>query len=261
MTIDPAIPVVSPPVGVKRIGTADLHWALAEGWADFRERRGDILVLALLYPLMGVITAAIFLHDALTPLFFPLVAGLSILGPAAATGFYELARRREAGLSSNWNHFLDPLNGRSRWPLALLTGGLLALFTVWLLFAWAIYSATLGSQPITGLGDFIRRLFSTPQGWALIVLGNLAGFVLAAITLVCSLVAFPMVVDRPVDAFTAVETSVQAARLNPSAVATWGLWIAGLLVLGAIPAFLGLAVVLPVVGYATWHLYTRLVQR
>lgn len=246
---------------IRRIGTADLNWALAEGWKDFTEKRGDLIFLGLLYPVICFVAVALALNAPLLPLLFPLVAGLSIAGPAVASGFYELARRREEGRDSSWWHFLDPLNGRSHWPLALLTGGIALLFVAWLGVAYAIYQATFGAAGPMQPGDVIARLFTTAEGWQLIVLGNLAGGAFALATLVVAVVAFPMVVDQPVDAVTAVRTSLAAVRKNPREVLGWGARVAGLLALGMIPAAIGLAVVLPWLGYATWHLYTRMVVR
>jgi uncharacterized membrane protein len=246
---------------VRKIGQADLDWALAQGWKDFQAKRGDVLVLALLYPLVGFLAAALALDDRLLPLIFPLVAGLSILGPAAASGFYEIARRRDEGLDSSWIHFLDPLRGRSRFGLAILTLGLAVLFVAWLMVAWLIASITIGVAPSTGIADFLRQVFTTPEGWSMIVLGNMAGFCFAAATLALSLVSFPMMVDGIGDPLTAVATSLRAARRNPAVTASWGLRVIGLLIVGCLPAFIGLAVVLPVLGYASWRLYTRLVVR
>jgi uncharacterized membrane protein len=246
---------------VREITQADLNWALAQGWKDFTAKRGDVLVLALLYPLMGFVAAALAFDDRLLPLIFPLVAGLSILGPAAASGFYEIARRREEGLDSSWIHFLDPLRGRSRAGLAVLTLGLAVLFVAWLMAAWLIASITIGLAPSTGAADFLRQVLTTPQGWSMIVLGNMAGFCFAAATLTLGLVSFPMMVDGIGDPLTAVATSIRAARRNPAVTASWGLRVVGLLVLGSLPGFIGLAVVLPVLGYASWRLYTRLVVR
>jgi uncharacterized membrane protein len=255
-------PARAAPWPTRRISRNDLTWALSEGWKDFNAKRGDLLVLALLYPLLGCLAAALAFNDTLIPMVFPLIAGVSILGPAVASGLYEIARRREAGQESSWLHFFDPLRGRSRWPLAVLTAGLVMLFIAWMVVAGLIYLATLGVDHPAGLGDFARRLFTTPRGWALIVLGNLAGLGFAVVTLTVSMASFPMVVDKPaVDPVTAVETSVRAVRENSGVMASWGLRVAGLLALGALPAFIGLAVVLPVLGYATWHLYTRLVER
>lgn len=246
---------------VRHITDADLNWALAEGWKDFKERRGDILLLALIYPLVGFAAAAAALDQQYLPLLFPLVAGLSILGPAAASGFYELARRREAGVDSSWVHFFDPMRGRSRASLIWLTSGLMVLFALWLVSAWMVFQATVGSYPAGGLGEFIARVFTTREGWMMILVGNFIGFDFALLTLVLGVVSFPMVVDQPVDAATAVATSVRAVAANPRAIASWGLRVAALLVLACLPGFVGLAVVLPVLGYATWHLYTRLVER
>jgi len=246
---------------IRRIDASDLNWALAEGWKDFRAKRGDLIVIGLLYPIICLVAAVVTFNDPLLPLFFPLVAGLSIAGPAAASGFYELARRREEGRDSSWWHFLDPLNGRSRTPLAVLTIGLGILFIAWLVAAYAIYTVTFGADAPMRIGDLFGRLFTTEDGWALIVLGNLAGLGFAVVTLVFAIVSFPMVVDKPVDAELAVRTSLAAARKNPAVVLRWGIYVGALLVTGLIPFAIGLAVVLPWLGYSTWHLYTKLVVR
>lgn len=246
---------------IRKIGTADLNWALAEGWKDFRAKRGDLIFAGLLYPIICLTAIYVTVNDPLLPLLFPLVAGLSIAGPAVASGFYELARRREEHLDASWWHFLDPLQGRSRVPLAVLTIGLAGLFVGWLIAAYLIYVLVFtGLEPIH-VSDIAGRLFTTSEGWALILIGNLVGLGFAIVTLVTSAMSFPMVVDKPVDALTAVRTSVKAARENSGAMMGWGMRIAALLALGTIPAGIGLAVVLPWLGYATWHLYTRVVVR
>jgi uncharacterized membrane protein len=227
---------------VRRISVKDLDWALAAGWQDFTESRGELLLLALIYPGVAFLTAAAAFDARLLPLLFPAAAGLSILGPAVASGFFELARRRTAGLDASWRHFLEPLNDQRRWPLLILTGGLFGLFALWIWAAGALYGAVFGVGDPT-LSGFTRRLFTTPEGW----------------TLIMGLVSFPLVVDRGVDPGVAIAASIAAAVANPLTVAAWGLRVAALLVLGALPAFVGLAVVVPVLGYASWRLYTRLV--
>jgi len=260
MSSIPADPRSTAPA-IRRISGKDLDWALSEGWKDFNAKRGDILVLAVLYPVLGLLAAAIALNDRLLPVFFPLVAGLTVMGPAVAAGFYEIARRRGLGISSSYRHFFDPLNGRSRRPLVMLTLMSLAFFTAWIAAAWVIYSLTLARiEPMTLAGGF-QQLFSTPEGLSMVVIGNAVGAVFAVLTVFLTLVSFPMVVDRPVDAGTAVGTSVRAVSANLLTVASWGVRVAVLLILGTLPLFIGLAVVLPVLGYATWHLYTRMVER
>ena len=261
MTTLASHPIPIPEPALRHISEQDLRWALAEGWSDFKAKRGDLIFVAVIYPVVGLFAAVVAVNGALLPLFFPLVAGLSILGPAVSFGFYELARRREEGLDSSWWHFLDPLRGPNSKALAALTAILFGLFVAWLFVAWAIYDATLAQLRPNSIGAFVSDLLTSPQGWAMILFGNLAGFCFALATLAISFISFPMVVDKPIDAGTAIRASIRAARENPRVVASWGVRVAGLLILGTLPAFVGLALVLPLLGYATWHLYTRLVVR
>lgn len=246
---------------VRRIGPEDLKIALRQGMDDFNVKRGEILVLALIYPLVGLVSCVAAFNGDVIALVFPLAAGLTIMGPAVASGFYEIACLRERGGAGTWFHFFDIWRGKSVVALTLLTVGMGVLMLAWLGAAWLIYQATLGRQAYAGLSDFITRVLTTPQGWALIVAGNLVGAVFAALALAISVVSFPMMVDRDVDPLTAVRTSVRAVAASPGTFARWGVTVAGLLVLGSIPLFVGLAIVLPVLGYATWHLYTRAVAR
>ncbi|HEU4959455.1 MAG TPA: DUF2189 domain-containing protein [Sphingomonas sp.] len=246
---------------IRQIHTADLRWALAQGWRDLTHKRSDLVLAGLLYPLICAVAVYVAFNQPLLPLLFPLVAGLSIAGPAVASGFYEIARREEEGLDTSWIHFVDPMRGRSREPLVTLAFALGLLWLGWLAVAWAIYGATLGTATPASMGDLLARIFTTPEGWVLIVFGNLAGFVFALATLIFSVVSFPMVVDQPVDAGVALRTSLAVFRRNPAVVLGWGLRVAVLLALGTIPFAIGLAVVLPWLGYSTWHLYTRAVER
>jgi uncharacterized membrane protein len=245
---------------VRTITTADLRDALRQGWADFTEHRGDLIFVGIIYPAVGFLAAVIALGGPLIPLFFPLAAGIGLLGPVAASGFYELARRREQGLPSDWSHFFDVVRRPSFDAFMAVTGLLLLIFFAWLVVAMTLYTALMGAAP-ESISDFVTRLFTTPEGWTLIVLGNLAGLAFAAVVLTVSIVSMPMLVDKDVDARIALHTSRMAVAANKGAMLRWGIIVAMLLVLGSIPFFVGLAVVLPVLGYATWHLYTKLVAR
>jgi uncharacterized membrane protein len=248
-------------IPILRISTADLNRSLREGWSDFMAMRGDLIFLGLLYPLIGIVAAVVTLGGSLLPLFFPIAAGISLLGSIVAIGFYELARRREEGLESDWSHFFDVRKRPSADGLGAVAALLVVIFALWVVTAGALYVALWGMNAPPSIGVFLERLFTTPEGWMLIVVGNLIGFVFAVVALAISAVSLPMLVDCNVEARTAVDTSVRAFMANKAVMLRWGFTIAFLLVLGSIPAFLGLAVVLPWLGYATWHLYTHLIDR
>jgi uncharacterized membrane protein len=138
------------------------------------------------------------------------------------------------------------------------------LFLAWIAAAWFIYSATvggLGPEAVSSVGAFLNAVFGTTEGWKMIIIGNLVGLGFAIVALAISVVSFPMIIDKNVNWGVALRTSVRVAWNNPMTVATWGLIVVGLLILGALPGLVGLAVVLPLLGYATWHLYTRAVVR
>jgi len=182
----PAHPVV------RRIGLADLNDALAKGLADFWAMPTHVLYLGVLYPVVGLILSrAIFGYD-LMPLLFPLAAGFALVGPFAALGFYELSRRREAGLDVSWQDAFDVLHSPSRGAIALLGFLLLALFVIWIAVAQAIYVATFGYEPAASIPHFLGQVFTTRAGWTLIVLGNGIGFLFAVAVLSISVVSFPL---------------------------------------------------------------------
>jgi uncharacterized membrane protein len=244
---------------VRRIGARDIRESLREGLADFAALRTHALFLIVIYPLIGLVLGFVTSNESLMPLFFPLAAGFALIGPVAALGLYELSRRREQGHEPSLADAASVLRSPSIGPILELSLLLSLIFLVWLVAATLIYDQTMGGQRFTSYGEFLRSVFTTREGWALIVVGNAVGFLFAAGTFAMTAVSFPLLLDRPVPLRTALATSVKAIRVNPGAMGLWALTIAGLLVAGSIPAFVGLAVVLPVLGHATWRLYRRLV--
>jgi uncharacterized membrane protein len=244
---------------VRSIGLVDLRDALAKGLDDFWAMPTHVVFLSLLYPLVGIVLfAATFGYD-IVPLLYPLAAGFALIGPIAAIGLYELSRRRELGLDTSWKHAFDIIHSPSIRAIAAVGLLLLVIFAVWLAVAQAIYDANFGQEPIA-LNAFARRVFTTPEGQNLIILGNLVGFLFAVLAFSLSVVSFPLLLDRNVGAAVAMFTSIRAVLRNPFPMAAWGVFVAGLLVIGSVPFFVGLAVVMPVLGHSTWHLYRKVVE-
>jgi uncharacterized membrane protein len=251
-------------IHIRKIGLHDLRVALIKGWNDFLNKRGDLLFIGLLYPAAILLASLYAYNQTVLPLIFPLVAGAVLLGPAVACGFYELARRRELGLDARWKHFLDVFHGPTALSIVSLASVVTLLFVFWMVSAWFIYARTLGlSDPGAAreISSFVQAVLTTPAGWRMIVIGNLVGLGFAVATLAISVISFPMLVDQRVDWGTALHTSVRVTMKNPFTIAMWGLIVVAMLVLGALPALIGLAAILPVLGYATWHLYTQAVVR
>ncbi|HWL58479.1 MAG TPA: DUF2189 domain-containing protein [Paracoccus sp. (in: a-proteobacteria)] len=244
---------------INEIGLGDIRLALRKGVEDFAALRTDVITAVALYPVIGFVLAAWALNAGQVHLLFPLAAGFPLVGPVAAIGLYEMSRRREKGEDVNWTAALATLTGRVLGPVLSLGCLLAVIFALWIFAAHAIWAATLGPEPYDSLLGFLRATVSTSAGWMMIGIGCGVGFLFAAVVLCVSLVSFPMLIDRPVGVPVALATSVAVARRNPGTTALWGLIVTVSLVLGMIPLFVGLIVVLPVLGHATWHLYRRAV--
>jgi uncharacterized membrane protein len=247
------------PLAIRKIGFADLKEALRRGLDDFLAMPTHAVFLCLIYPVVAVVLARLTLGYDVLSLLYPLAAGFALVGPLAAVGFYELSRQREQGRDVSWRDAFDVFRSPSIGAIAALGVLLMIVFAVWIAVAQAIYVATFGYIPAASIPDFAKRVLTTPEGWTLIVLGNGIGFLFAVLVLAISVISFPLLLDRDAGAAVAILTSVRAVLANPVAMAAWGLIVAGLLVIGMLPFFIGLAVVLPILGHATWHLYRRLV--
>jgi uncharacterized membrane protein len=246
-------------IAVARIGLDDLRLALRRGLDDFAANRSDVVFLCLFYPLVGLLLGRLASGDQMLPLLFPLASGFALIGPLAALGLYELSRRREQGQEVHWTDPFRVLRSPSIGAIALLGFGLVCIFLLWLVAASAIYQVTLGPAAPASVASFAHDVFATGPGWAMIVIGVAVGFLFAVVVLAVSVVSFPLLLDADVGVERAVRTSIRAVRANPRVLAIWGLIVAAGLVVGSVPLFLGLPLVLPVLGHATWHLYRRLV--
>ena len=244
---------------IRTITIADLLDCLARGWADFSAMPSHALFLCLIYPVVAIFVAGLTMGYNILPLAFPIMAGFALIGPIVAIGLYEMSRRREAGLEADPSHAFDVLRSPSLPAIGALGLLLLAIFLTWIGIAQQIYQSLFGYLPPASLPQFVSNVLTTPEGWQLIIIGNAVGFVFAVVSFALSAISFPLLLDRDVGAAEAIMTSLRAIAKNPVTMAVWAMIVAGLLLLGSLPFFIGLAVVIPVLGHATWHLYRKLV--
>jgi uncharacterized membrane protein len=249
------------PIPVHTIADEDLRFALKQGYADFGDLRGDLVFAGLIYTMIGLAAVVMTTSRPLMPFFYPVVAGVALLGPIAAVGFYELARRRENGQEVHWFNFVEVRKRPSVDDMAMVAGLLLVIFLGWLLAAGVLYWLIFGWTTPTSVSGFLAMIFGTARGWTLIIAGAVVGAIFGWFVLALSVASLPMLVDCDVSAAEAVSASWRAAHANKREMIRWGIVVTALLVLGSIPLFVGLAFVLPWLGYSTWHLYTRLVDR
>lgn len=251
--LDQAVPEV------RAITVDDLMDALRKGVADLGALRDDILFIGLIYPVAGLVLARLAANYALLPMIFPLASGFALLGPVAAIGLYEMSRRREQGGRVTWADGFGVLQSPALGSIIGLGLVFLALFGLWLGAAYEINLATLGPAAPPTLRAFEQNVLWTQAGGTLIVAGLGVGFLFAVVAFAIGVVSFPLMLDRDVDMWVAVGTSLRAIAKNPGVMAIWGLMVASGLLLGSIPALVGLVFVMPVLGHASWHLYRKVV--
>ena len=245
---------------IRSIGIADLRDALVKGFADFKAVPTHLIFLCVIYPIVLLIFARASAGYEVLPLVFPILAGYTLVGPFVATGMYELSRRRELGLETSRMRAFDVFRSQSILAILVLGVFLMVIYFVWLVAAQAIYGQIFGSWVPSTIAEFTEQVLDTPSGWKLIVVGSCVGFLFAVVVFAQSVVSFPMLLDRNVGIMTAIVTSVRAVLANPLTMAVWGFVVAGVLLIGSLPFFVGLAIALPVLGHATWHVYRKVVE-
>lgn len=246
---------------VRSISVADLRDAIKKGYDDFNAVPTHVAILGIIYAVLGLILFRLAFGYSVLHLIYPMLAGFALLGPFAAIIFYQLSRQREQGLDVSLANLFDVFRSSSIGAIFRLGFVLMLIFIAWMATAHLMYTQIMAGKVPASLAEFASDVLTTPAGHQLIIVGNAVGLVFAFVVLVISVVSFPLLVDRNVGAATAARTSVRAVAASPLVMGLWGLIVLGSLILGALPLFFGLAVVIPVLGHATWHLYRKTVSR
>ena len=247
--------IQAPPAGVQReLTLSDLRAALIAGWDDFRARPAFGLFFGGIYVVSGIFLYYALLVYGQVIWLVPAAAGFPLLAPFTAVGLYEVSRRREAGLPIGWGAVLGALRGRGDEQLVMMGGILFVGFSFWIGIAHGIFAIFMAES---GIGAESVGLLGTSQGIAMLLVGGMVGAIIAFGFYVVTVISLPMLVDRNVDFITAVIASVSTFRGSKAVMLIWAAMIALGLTVAMLPLFLGLLVVLPVLGHATWHLYKR----
>lgn len=245
---------------VRRLEAADLWDSLRKGFADFAAARDDVIFIVILYPLAGLALATFASRYDLLPMIFPLLSGFALIGPVAAVGLYEVSRRRERGETVSWVNAVGVFRSPAIGSIVGMGLILVALFVLWLATAYEISLLAFANGPPATVDGFVRQVFATGEGRWMIGVGIGVGFLYAVAAFALSVVSFPLLLDRHVDLDVAIKTSLKVVAQNPAVMALWGLVVVTALVIGSLPALVGLIVVLPVLGHASWHLYRKAVS-
>jgi uncharacterized membrane protein len=258
-TVESAVPkqALSEAPTIRRV-EFDAPWGwLGAGWRDLWSHSKISLAYGAAFSVASYALLLCLLQTDALPLILPLGGGFLLLGPLFAVGLYEISRRRELGESVS---FADVLHAgsASRGQIALFGVMLLIVNFTWMLLAFLLFMLFFGPAGFPPIEEFIPTLLFTHHGLGLLVVGTAVGAALAAVTFAISAISVPMLLDRKVDAVTASILSVEAVRLNWRAMGLWAALILALCACGIVALFVGLAVVFPLIGHATWHAYREL---
>jgi len=243
---------------VRRITAGDIAEALGQGLRDFQAVPLYGLAFGALYAGGGIVILLCLTAFGMVYLAYPLAAGFALIGPFVAIGLYEVSRRREAGQPISIRDIWSTVTSRSEigW-MAFVT---LFIFVIWMYQVRLLIALLIGlNASFSSLHEFVTVVLTTSEGLVFLVIGNMVGAALSLILFSLTVVSFPLLLDRDVDFVTAMVTSVRAVVTSPLPMIGWAAVIVILLIVSALPYFLGLVVTLPVLGHATWHLYRRIV--
>lgn len=238
----------------------DAPWAwLAAGWRDMWSAPGISLLYGAVFSALSALLVLGLLAGGLASLTLALAGGFLLVGPAAAVGLYEMSRQLEGGQRPGLGRVLT--RGLAAAGQLGFFGAILAfVYFVWVQLALLLFMLFFGGQPLPPASDFVAALLLTNHGVGLLVTGTIVGGLLAALVFSISVISVPLLMTRRVDAVTAIVASLEAVWRNPKPMALWAGLIAGFMALGLASLLVGLVIVFPLIGHATWHAFRDVVR-
>ena len=238
----------------------DQAWSwLRRGWQDYERTWHYGIVFGLFYALAGAAVLAVILYLSAIHLLFPLTAGFLLIGPITAVGLYEISRRLETGEEIRQNAVFGAFARHGGKQIALMGVALTILMILWMKIAMLLFALFFGLHEFTP-DELLSTMLASPNTIPFLLIGNLFGAALAAAAFSISAVSIPFLLHKDADVMTAMITSIKACTQNPLTMLIWGTIIVGTMAISVVTAFTGLAVILPVIGHASWHAYRDLVE-
>lgn len=254
-----AAAAVRPDPVVRPVTVRDIAEALAQGLRDFQKAPLYGLFFGGVYAVGGNLIILCAWWLGVSYLAYPLAAGFALLGPFVAVGLYEVSRRIETGTPLSFSGVLGVIFAQGKREMGWMAFVTLFIFVIWMYQVRLLLALFLGLRSFASLQEFVFVVATTPEGHLFLLIGNLIGAALALLLFSISVVSFPLLLDRDLDFVTAMITSVRTVVASPGPMIGWALTITVLSLLAMLPAFLGLLVIMPVLGHTTWRLYRRIV--
>ena len=243
--------------GPARLTAGAIGRVLKAGFGDFMKAPLFGLFFSTIYVAGGLIIWMVYKASGQEWWLIPVIVGFPLLAPFAAIGLYEVSRRIEAGEPLNWPAVLGVVFAQKDRQIPSMAMVILLMFMFWVFVAHTIFALFMGLQAMTNVTSSFAVLFEG-NGPAMLAVGSLIGAGFAAVLFSITVVGLPLLLDREVDFISAIIVSFQAVIANIGTMIIWGLVIAVMLAIGMAPMFLGLFIILPVLGHATWHMYREL---
>jgi uncharacterized membrane protein len=252
---------LAPPAPVPEVNTIskdDIREALKAGLSDFQRAPVYGLFFGAVFSIAGILIAWALFRGEASYWIFPLAAGFPLIGPFAAVGLYEVSRRLETGEPLSWGAVLMAGFRQRNSQLPFFAVVTVFVFLAWLVLARVIFAVSFGATTMTNIMTSFEMFFTAP-GLVMLVIGSVVGAALAALLFSISVVGVPLLLDRDIDVVTAMITSFKATVENRPVMIYWGVVVAACIAVAMLPLFLGMVLVFPALGHASWHVYRKLI--